>query len=79
MMVSETTDVLFEWDKVSTNAEYLGGMAISDIAAGVDLFQPTIGTSGSTILTLEGGKEYGLIWRMNVYLQKTPASMQISS
>jgi len=69
MMVSETTDVLFEWDKVSTNAEFLGGMTIFDIATGVDVFQPTTGTSGSVIFTLDAGTEYGMIWNMNVYLQ----------
>ena len=68
--VSETTEVLFEWDKQSSNVDFVGGMLIFDDAAGADLFQPLSGTSGSVVLTLEAGQNYGMLWRMSAVFQE---------
>ena len=47
-----------------------GGCIIFDDAAGADLFQPLSGTSGSVVLTLEAGQNYGMLWRMSAVFQE---------
>lgn len=69
VQVSETTQVLFEWDSANTSTSwvggtYVGGGFLAEITSNgdyIDLINTSPQTAGSAIFTLEAGHSYSML------------------